>query len=286
MAAMAGIDLERVEAGAPDGGIRKPDIEKLLEARHAGSRREAVHPATGGAHETTPPAEATSPYEDRPLSAARRVTAARLLQAKQSVPHFYLRTGCRVDALAEIRARMKCAAVEVKPTITDFVVKAAAVALKRVQVANSSWTGDAIRVYGRPDISVAVNTPAGLLTPIVRGADAKPLSEISRELADLVRRARAGRLQPSEYSGGTFTISNLGMYGVESLYAIVNPPQSCILGIGSVEERPVVQEGRLSVGTMMTCTLSADHRAIDGATGAEFLAAFKSLMEEPWLLML
>ena len=162
-----------------------------------------------------------------------------------------------------------------------MVVRAAALALRQVPLANSAWTGDAVRVYGRVDLAVAVATPAGLVTPVIRGADARTLAEISAELRRLAAAARAGRLRPADYQGGTCTISNLGMYGVSSLYAILNPPQSCILGVGAVRERPVVRGGAVTVGSTMTVTLSADHRAIDGATGAELLRAFKTLIEDP-----
>ena len=167
------------------------------------------------------------------------------------------------------------------PTVNDVVVRAAALALREVPLANSAWTGDAVRVYDRVDLAVAVSTPAGLVTPVVREADTRTLAEITAELRRLAADARAGRLQPADYQGGTCTISNLGMYGVSSLYAILNPPQSCILGVGAITERPVVRDGAVAVGSTMTVTLSADHRAIDGATGAELLRALKALIEDP-----
>ena len=160
-------------------------------------------------------------------------------------------------------------------------MRAAALALKKVPLANSAWTGEAVRVYDRADIAVAVATPAGLVTPVVRDAGAKGVPVLAAELRDLAARARAGRLQPSEYAGGTFTISNLGMYGVSRLYPILNPPQSCILGIGAVELRPVVRDGEVLAGRMMAVTLSADHRAIDGATGAAYLRELRAIIEHP-----
>jgi pyruvate dehydrogenase E2 component (dihydrolipoamide acetyltransferase) len=215
----------------------------------------------------------------------RRVMAARLTEAKQTVPHFYLQIDCNVDALLEARARIREADSELTLTLTACVVRAAALALGKVPLANSTWAETAVRVYDSAHIAVAVNTSAGLITPVIRSAETKGLAAISRELKGLTGRARAGELRPEEYTGGTFTISNLGMYGVTSLYPIVSPPQSCILGIGAAVERPVVRDGAVTVGTVMSCTLSGDHRAIDGATGAELLAEFRRLLEHPWLLM-
>jgi pyruvate dehydrogenase E2 component (dihydrolipoamide acetyltransferase) len=216
----------------------------------------------------------------------RRVTATRLQQAKQTVPHFYLRIECAADAVLEFKTLVNTHSADVELTLTDIIVRAAALALRKVPLANSTWADNAVRVYERADISVAVNTPTGLITPIVRDAARKGLAAISRELKALTGRAREGRLNPEEYTGGTFTVSNLGMYGVESLYAIINPPQSCILGVGAAVRRPVVRGDEVTIGTVMTCTLSADHRAIDGATGAELLAEFRDLIEEPRLLAL
>jgi len=216
----------------------------------------------------------------------RRVAAARLQEAKQTVPHFYLRIECAADAVLEFKTRVNAHSDELKVTLTDIIVRAAALALRKVPLANSTWADNAVRVYDSADIAVAVNTPTGLITPIVRRADRKGLAAISRELKALTERAREGKLKPEEYTGGTFTVSNLGMYGVESLYAIINPPQSCILGIGAAVRRPVVRGDQVTIGTILTCTLSADHRAIDGATGAELLAEFRELIEQPGLLAL
>ena len=207
----------------------------------------------------------------------------RLQQAKQTVPHFYLRIECVVDAALGLLARVKELHPDVTPSLTDFVVRAAALALRQVPQANSTWADGVVRVYDTVDIAVAVNTPKGVITPIVRAADRKDLGAIARETRALVTRAREGTLTPEEYTGGTFTVSNLGMYGVEGLYAIVNPPQSCILGVGAAVKRPVVAGNVVTVGTVMTCTLSADHRAIDGAVGAELLAALRAFIEQPGL---
>jgi len=250
----------------------------------------AVSDAPSGRGEETAaprgPVGPDAPFQEYPLTAMRRVTATRLQQAKQTVPHFYLRIECAVDAALGLLARAKELHLDVTPSLTDFVVRAAALALRQVPRANSTWADGVVRVYDTVDIAVAVNTPKGLITPIVRAADRKDLGTIARETRALVTRAREGTLTPEEYTGGTFTISNLGMYGVESLYAIVNPPQSCILGVGAAVKRPVVAGNAVTVGTVMTCTLSADHRAIDGAVGAELLAALRAFIEQPALMML
>jgi pyruvate dehydrogenase E2 component (dihydrolipoamide acetyltransferase) len=271
MAIVAGVDLGEIRGSGPAGRVGKVDVERVLRERRGVRAVPAAAPGMG--------------FDEQPLSQMRRVTAARLTEAKQTVPHFYLQIDCNVDALLEVRARIREADPGLELTLTDCVVRAAALALGKVPLANSAWAETAVRVYDSAHIAVAVNTPAGLITPVIRSAETKGLATISRELKGLTDRARAGQLQPEEYTGGTFTISNLGMYGITSLYPIVSPPQSCILGIGAAVERPVVREGAVTVGTVMSCTLSGDHRAIDGATGAELLAEFRRRIEQPWLLM-
>ena len=266
MAAAAGLDLSAVRADDPDGRIRKADIDRVL--------------AEAGAP------DATAPHHESPLTAMRRVTATRMQQAKQTVPHFYLRTECRVDAALGFLAAAKRHSPDAPPTLTDLIVRAAACALRTVPEANSAWVDGAVRVYDRVDVAVAVDTPHGLVAPVVRGAEGKDLGAVARETRALAARAREGRLAPAEYAGGTFTVSNLGMYGVESLYAIVNPPQSCILGVGAATRRPVADGDGVGVGTVMACTLSADHRVIDGAAGAELLGAIRSCLEQPGLMLL
>ncbi len=265
--------------GAPSEGGRglfaAAPVEPPLPSILAPSRTEA------GA-----PGDAEPPHHEQPLTAMRRVTATRMQQAKQTVPHFYLRTECRVDAALGFLAAAKRHYPDAPPTLTDLVVRAAAFALRVVPEANSAWVDGAVRVYERVDIAVAVDTPHGLVAPVVRGADGRDLGSIARETRALAARAREGRLAPAEYSGGTFTVSNLGMYGVESLYAIVNPPQSCILGVGAATRRPVADGDGVGVGTVMACTLSADHRVIDGAAGARLLDALKSCLEQPGLMLL
>ena len=288
MADLAGLDLSGVTGSGDGGRVMKVDVERLLRpARESGAAPDpAGVPAAEPAAPSPPPAPASDlPHTDRPLTAMRRVTAQRMAEAKRSAPHFYLEVECAVDRLLVMRGEAAAAGDVSRPagvpTVNDMVVRAAALALREVPLANSAWTGDAVRVYERIDLAVAVTTPAGLVTPVIRAADTKPLAAIAAELRELAADARAGRLHPSDYQGGTCTISNLGMYGVSSLYAILNPPQSCILGVGAVTERPVVRDGAVAVGSTMTVTLSADHRAIDGATGAELLRALKALLEDP-----
>ena len=284
MAAAAGLDLVTVRGTGRGGRVGKADIDRVLAAQRGAPAATATPPRVAG--ETRGPSGPDAPFREHTLTAMRRVTATRLQQAKQTVPHFYLRIECAVDAALGLLARVKELHPEVTPTLTDFVVRAAALALRQVPQANSTWADGVVRVYDTVDIAVAVNTPRGLITPIVRAADRKDLGTIARELRALVTQARAGSLRPEEYTGGTFTISNLGMHGVETLYAIVNPPQSCILGVGAAVKRPVVVGNTVTVGTVMACTLSADHRAIDGAVGAELLAALRAFIEQPGLMVL
>ena len=280
MAAIAGIDLTAVQGSGDHGRVGKADVERVLSARTAAGPEAPSGPtAAVSARQPSRPELSDAEHEDRPLSAMRRVTAERMAHAKQTVPHFYLEIDCAVDRL--VARRDEATAGGEALTVTDVIVRAIALALGEVPLANSAWTGEAVRVYETADIAVAVTTPTGLVAPVVRAAGGKQLRAIATELRDLVERARSGRLAPAEYSGATFTVSNLGMYGVSSLFAILNPPQSCILGVGVVEPRPVARDGTVVVGMMMTLTLSADHRAIDGATGAEFLRALRRLLEHP-----
>ena len=287
MAVAAGLDLSTVRGSGRGGRIGKADIDRMLAAQRGAPPAAAAPTAPAQVDgETHGPVGPEVPFTEHALTAMRRVTATRLQQAKQTVPHFYLRIECVVDAALGRLARVKELHPDVTPSLTDFVVWAAALALRQVPQANSTWADGVVRVYDTVDIAVAVNTPKGLITPIVRAADRKDLGAIARETRALVTRAREGTLTPEEYTGGTFTVSNLGMYGVEGLYAIVNPPQSCILGVGAAAKRPVVADNVVTVGTVMTCTLSADHRAIDGAVGAELLAALRAFIEQPGLMAL
>ena len=215
----------------------------------------------------------------------RKTIARRLLEAKQTIPHFYVTVDCQVDALLAMRQDLNGRS-DVKLSVNDLVVKAAALALRRVPEANAAWTDDAILLYDRVDVSVAVNTDNGLITPIVKDADRKGLAQISAEMKDLAARARDNKLKPEEFTGGTFTLSNLGMFGIKEFSAIINPPQSCILAVGTSEQRPVVRDGAVAIASMMSATLSADHRAVDGALGARYLQAFKALVEDPLAMLL
>ena len=225
------------------------------------------------------------PYTEVPISAIRRVVARRLTESKQTIPHFYLTVDCEIDRLLAMRAEAN-AASETKLSVNDFVIKAAALALKQVPEANASWSEDAILRWSEIDIAVAVALDDGLITPIVKNADRKGLASISAEMKDLAARAKAGKLKLTEFQGGTFSISNLGMYGVKDFAAVINPPHGCILAIGAGEQRPVVKNGALAIASVMSCTLAVDHRVVDGATGARWLAAFKKIIEAPALLAL
>ena len=286
MAAAAGLDLSVIRGTGRGGRIGKADIDRVLAGQQTTTPVVTVDaPAQAPVIvESRGPVGPDGPFQEQPLTAMRRITATRMQQAKQTVPHFYLRVECAADAAIGLVASAKKTGAEVTPTLTDVVIRAAAFALRQVPQANSTWADGLVRVYDDVDIAIAVNTEKGLITPIVRGADRKGLGVIARETRALVARAREGTLKPEEYTGGTITISNLGMYGIESLYAIVNPPQSCILGIGAAIARPVVAGTVVTVGTVMACTLSADHRVIDGAVGAELLAAFKDYIEHPGLM--
>lgn len=284
MAAVAGVALADIPGTGRDGRITKADVERVLTERTGVSATSGV-PALPAWVEDGVGVPSASPFHDEDLTAMRRVTATRMQHAKRTVPHFYLRIECAADAALALLASAKQVRPDLSPTVTDLVIRAAALALRKVPRANSAWIDGRVRLYKDADIAVAVNTPSGLITPIVRGADRKDLAAIATETRGLVARAREGRLRPDEYAGGTFTISNLGMYGVESLYAIVNPPQSCILGVGAAVSRPVVAGNEVRVGQVMVCTLSADHRAIDGAVGAELLAAIRDHIEQPGLML-
>ncbi|MBF0248028.1 MAG: 2-oxo acid dehydrogenase subunit E2, partial [Alphaproteobacteria bacterium] len=277
-----GLDLNAISGSGPHGRIVKRDVENAKP-----SAAPAAAPRGTAAPLTLP---ASGSYTEIPHSQMRKIIATRLQESKQTVPHFYLTAECRIDKLLAMRAAMNAASPEGdgawKISVNDFVVKAVAKALVDVPAANAMWTDTAILQFNTVDISVAVATPNGLITPIVRYADTKGLAAISAEVKGLAKRARDGKLMPEDYTGGGFTISNLGMYGVKDFAAIINPPQSCILAVGAGEQRPVVEDGQLAVGTVMNCTLSVDHRSVDGAVGAQFLAQFKRYVEEPALLAL
>ena len=281
----AGMDIARVAGSGPHGRIVRRDVEAVAQGKLP-----MLAPAAVPAKAKAPPIDTSMPFTEVPNTTFRKAVARRLSEAKRDIPHFYLGVDCELDALLKLRADLNARAPEgegaYKLSVNDFVVRAVALSLRKVPAANATWTDEAIRLYQNVDISVAVATPMGLITPVIRRADTKGLAEISREMKALAERARAGKLRPEEYTGGGFTISNLGMYGIKSFSAIINPPQSCILAVGAGEQRPVVRNGALAIATVMTCTLSVDHRSVDGAVGAEFLAAFKPMIEDPTTMLL
>jgi pyruvate dehydrogenase E2 component (dihydrolipoamide acetyltransferase) len=283
------VDLAAVKGSGPHGRIVKADVEAALKSGPAKSAAAPVAAAVPAPKPAPAPA-AASPFEPAfeaiPNSSMRKVIARRLTEAKSTIPHFYLSIDCELDALLKVRADLNGRSDAYKLSVNDFVVRAVALALKKVPAANASWGDEAIKRYTDIDISVAVATPSGLITPIVHHADHKGLAEISNEMKSLAAKARDGKLKPEEFQGGGFTISNLGMFGIKDFAAIINPPQGCILAVGAGEQRPVVKNGALAVATVMTCTLSVDHRVVDGAVGAEFLSAFKKLIEDPLSMLL
>jgi pyruvate dehydrogenase E2 component (dihydrolipoamide acetyltransferase) len=220
----------------------------------------------------------------------RKTIARRMTEAKQQVPHFYLRSRCPMDAVIEVRAKLNqdlaAEGRDLKISVNDFILRASALALRDVPEANVSFAGDEMHVFEDIDISVAVATEGGLVTPVVRNADRKGLSALAREVKELAGLARSGKLRPEQYQGGSFTISNLGMYGVETVYPILNPPQACILGVGAADEQPVVRDGAIVIGRVASLALAADHRAVDGAVAARFLAALCARLEDPLCMML
>lgn len=223
----------------------------------------------------------------------RKVIAKRLLESKQTVPHFYLSCELKIDKLSELRAALNEVAPQdengnpaYKISVNDMIIKAVAMALKKVPEANSSWSDDAVLVYNNIDIAVAVAIDGGLITPIVKNADQKTIQAISNEAKQLIKKAKDGKLQPEEFQGGSFSISNLGMFGIDNFAAIVNPPQSCILAVSRAVEKPVVEHGQIKIAHMMNVTLSSDHRSVDGAVGAEFLKALRRYIEHPILMVI
>jgi pyruvate dehydrogenase E2 component (dihydrolipoamide acetyltransferase) len=230
-------------------------------------------------------------YEVVPHESMRKIIARRLVEAKQTIPHFYLTMDCRIDKLLALRAEINAAAPvrkeekgdvpAYKISVNDMVIKAMAMALMAVPDANVTWTEGGMLKHRQADVGVAVSIPGGLITPVVRNADTKTLSQISNEMKDLAGRARKRKLKPEEYQGGATAVSNLGMFGVKDFAAVINPPHATILAVGAGEERAIVEKGELKVATVMTVTLSTDHRAVDGALGAELLAAFKRFIESP-----
>ena len=295
MAQHAGLDLGTITGSGPQGRIVKADVEAALSVVRGAPSPAPTRPLVA------PPAPVPSgalskervlalagnpPYTERPLTAMRRVIARRLTESKQTVPHFYLTVDCEIDELLKIRAELNARSDSYRISINDFVIRATALALRQIPAANASWSDEAILLWDSVDVAVAVALEDGLIAPIVKNADRKGLATIANETKDLTARARAGKLKLEEFQGGTFSISNLGMFGVRDFAAVINPPHGGILAVGSGEQRPVVKNRALSIATVMSCTLSCDHRAVDGAVGAQFLAAFKKLVEDPLTMLL
>ncbi len=296
------IDVGQIKGSGPHGRVVQRDIEAALTAGVTPLRPVAAQMGTAVA---TMPSASPAPFvapmaddkvlalyekgsfETVPHDGMRKIIAERLTQSKSTVPHFYLSLDCRLDDLLKARERINQASPKDGPrayklSVNDFIIKALALALHRVPAANASWTSAGMLRHRHSDVGVAVAVEGGLFTPIIRHAELKTLGEISNEMKDLAERARKRRLAPHEYQGGTTSISNLGMFGIKSFDAVINPPHATILAVGAGEKRPVVSaSGQLEVGTIMTCTLSCDHRVVDGALGAELLNAFKMLVEDP-----
>lgn len=307
LAKQAGIELSAVTGSGPNGRIIRVDIEQFLAKPTAAApilvapgpvvpgpvvpARAVPAPAASVAALTVPGpvAAITAPHTLIPNTTMRRVIAKRLTESHQSVPTFYVTMDIELDALMTLRAQLNARSPKeggYKLSINDFVVKASAMALRQVPALNASFTEAAIAQYTDVDISVAVSIPDGLITPILRRADTKGLAALSNEMKDLAARAKSGKLKPEEFQGGGFSVSNLGMFGVQSFTAIINPPQAAILAVGAGLPRPVVRDGQLAVATVMTCTLSVDHRVADGAVGAQWMAVFKALLEDPLGLLI
>jgi pyruvate dehydrogenase E2 component (dihydrolipoamide acetyltransferase) len=296
LAKEAGVDLARVSGSGPHGRIIAKDVEEAKSGR--GLKAPAAAPA--GAPAIAPSMsdkQIRALYEDGsyeviPHDGMRRTIAQRLTASMQTIPHFYLTVDCNIGLLVEAREQINAAAPKDKDgkpayklSVNDFVIKALALALQRVPDANVSWTEGGMLKHKHSDIGVAVAMPGGLITPIIRKAETKPVSVISAEMKDFAARARARKLKPDEYQGGTTAVSNLGMFGIKEFTAVINPPHATILAVGVGEERAIVKNGKVEAAEMMTVTLSCDHRAVDGALGAQLISAFKMLVENPIMMV-
>jgi len=298
LAKEAGIDVGRITGSGPHGRVVARDVEAAKSG--VGLRAPAAAAPAAGAPAVAPSMSdqqiralyADGSYDFVPHDGMRRTIAQRLTASTQTIPHFYLTIDCDIGKLLAAREEINAAAGKDKDgkpayklSVNDFVIKALALALQRVPEANVSWTDVGMLKHKHSDIGVAVAMPNGLITPIIREAEAKTLSAISNEMKDLAARARARKLKPNEYQGGTTSVSNLGMYGIKDFTAVINPPQSTILAVGTGEERAVVRHGKIEAATIMSVTLSCDHRAVDGALGAVLIGAFKALIENPVMML-
>jgi pyruvate dehydrogenase E2 component (dihydrolipoamide acetyltransferase) len=299
LAKEASIELGRISGTGPHGRVVARDVES---AKSGKGLKPAAAAAAGAPAVQAPPAGpseqqvralfAEGSYDVVPHDGMRRIIAQRLTLSKQTIPHFYLTIDCDIDKLVAAREEINAAAPKDKDgkpayklSVNDFVIKALAIALQRVPDANVTWTDGAMLKHKASDVGVAVAIPGGLITPVIRNAHSKPVSVISAEMKDFAARARARKLKPEEYQGGTTAVSNLGMYGIKEFSGVINPPHATILAVGTGEQRPVVRGGKIEIATIMSATLSCDHRAVDGALGAQFLAAFKVLIENPIMMV-
>ena len=275
VAQQGNVDLKTVAGSGPHGRIIKADVES------AGKKGTGPRPMPARSEDGLTPT-----FDVIKVSNIRKIVAQRLTEAKQQVPHFYLTVECEVDELMRLREQINNTMDDWKISVNDMIIRACALALIKVPAANASWGGDHIKHFHSADISVAVAIDEGLVTPIIRSAETKTLLEISTEAKALIIRARDGKLRPEEFQGGTFSLSNLGMYGISHFGAIINPPQGCIIAVGAAEDKVVFRDGQFKVVKSMSCTLSVDHRVVDGAVGATFLQAFKDIITNPYLLVL
>jgi pyruvate dehydrogenase E2 component (dihydrolipoamide acetyltransferase) len=306
LAKEAGLDLVRVQGSGPHGRVVERDVRQAMRGG-AAKAAPAAAPAAAPTPAAAPAPSAPKPsapapmgdeqikrffepgsYEEIPHDSMRKVIARRLLESKQTIPHFYLTLDCELDALLALREQINGAAPKdkdgkpaYKVSVNDFVIKALAMAMMRVPDANVSWTEGAMLKHKHADVGVAVSIPGGLITPVVRKAEMKTLSAISNEMKDLAGRAKSRKLKPEEYQGGSTAVSNLGMFGIKDFSAVINPPHATILAVGAGEKRVIVKNNAPAVATVMSVTLSTDHRAVDGALGAELMQAFKALIENP-----
>jgi pyruvate dehydrogenase E2 component (dihydrolipoamide acetyltransferase) len=286
VAEQQGLDLSKISGSGPNGRIVRADVDKAAvggtaKAAGAAAQRPATLPGAPSFNAFGEPE-----FELIPHTTIRKTIARRLQESKQFVPHFYLTVDCEIDKLLALREDANAGSPKEGPgayklSVNDFMIKAYALALKHVPKANASWSDEGVKQYKTADVSVAVSIPNGLITPIIRQAESKTLTQISAEMKELAGRAKANKLKPEDYTGGSASLSNLGMFGIKSFSAIINPPQATILAVGAGEQRAVVKNGQLAVATVMSATLAVDHRAVDGALGAELLAAFKRLVESP-----
>ena len=286
MAAEAGVDLNAVQGSGPGGRIIKRDIEAAVkEPKAASASAPKLRPMP---MPKAPPGAVYGPsaYRDEPMSEMRRTIARRLVTSLGPVPHFFLTTEIEMDRAADMRQQINTLYPDAKVSINDVIIKVAAVALLQHPQVNASFQDKTVRFYEHADIGVAVATENGLITPVIRSADQKSIIDIAAEVRELANRARAKKLKPEEYLGATFSISNLGMFGIDEFTAVINPPEAAILAVGAMKEKPVARDGEIEIHQMMRVTMSCDHRVVDGAVGAQFLQTFKQILENPLYLFL